>query len=277
MIDPKGRESSDLRISLHEAPKTYSSLDTALDRVRTPAMLIAQLQSNFMGCFPDRDWTVPGLEILGPDGRPVLMTIPERLVEAMHVEKLLPSGKWNEDAMRRFFGLSPRSEGIEIAGVQSLEHAVISRSLEGMLKTVIQARGYPATLDIAPGLQNRSVPRPVMDPVVMEYLKNARDEFGMCGKDPRDCHLRVSVGRSSSGVELTIAIADNGRGIPEDVLARWGLGGITHKGARGSGQGLEINVKIIESLGGRVDVDTRRGGPDSGTTITITLPFERLT
>jgi signal transduction histidine kinase len=82
-------------------------------------------------------------------------------------------------------------------------------------------------------------------------------------------HLIVTSRATDSAVE--VSIADNGRGIPDDVLPRIFDPFFTTKPVgEGTGLGLSIVHKIIKSHGGAIHVRTAVG---KGTTFTISLPI----
>jgi signal transduction histidine kinase len=74
-----------------------------------------------------------------------------------------------------------------------------------------------------------------------------------------DCH---------SDREILIRLADQGCGIPPDVLAKLGQPFYTTK-EKGTGLGFMVSKKIIENHLGGVRVQSEVG---KGTTIEITLP-----
>ena len=70
--------------------------------------------------------------------------------------------------------------------------------------------------------------------------------------------------------QVTIEVADNGHGIPEDVLPRIFDPFFTTKEAgKGTGLGLAICYKIVESHGGKLEVQSK---PGVGTRFTMVLP-----
>lgn len=78
------------------------------------------------------------------------------------------------------------------------------------------------------------------------------------------------------GDELAIAVADTGIGIPAVDHARVfeefaQLDGPLQLTARGTGLGLPLSRKLAESLGGRIELDSKVG---VGSTFTVTLPME---
>jgi len=79
-------------------------------------------------------------------------------------------------------------------------------------------------------------------------------------------------GQSSDQNTVSIVVRDNGRGIPENILAKLGEKGISHgKEGTSSGSGLGIYhaKNTIESFNGKFEVLSRVG---MGTTITMSFP-----
>lgn len=68
--------------------------------------------------------------------------------------------------------------------------------------------------------------------------------------------------------EVSIAISDNGPGIPPEIKPRIFDPFFTTKGSKGSGLGLAIVRKAVQLHGGAIEVDSRPGR----TTITVKLP-----
>jgi signal transduction histidine kinase len=69
---------------------------------------------------------------------------------------------------------------------------------------------------------------------------------------------------------VAVEVIDNGQGIPEDVLPKIFDPFFTTKPVgKGTGLGLSICYKIVESHGGRLEVQTKRG---VGTRFTVLLP-----
>jgi signal transduction histidine kinase len=70
---------------------------------------------------------------------------------------------------------------------------------------------------------------------------------------------------------VAIEIADNGKGIPKDVLPKiFDPFFTTKEVGKGTGLGLSICYRIVEAHGGRIDVDSRSG---VGTRFTVVLPL----
>ena len=94
---------------------------------------------------------------------------------------------------------------------------------------------------------------------------------------PRNGSVRLEGGLSKDG-EITIKVIDTGIGIAADVLPhlfrpfRQGDNSISRQFG-GSGLGLAISRRLIELHNGRIEVASE---PGKGTTVTVTLPAERV-
>jgi signal transduction histidine kinase len=72
--------------------------------------------------------------------------------------------------------------------------------------------------------------------------------------------------------QVAVEISDNGHGIPADVLPKiFDPFFTTKEVGKGTGLGLSICYKIVESHGGRIDVQSKA---DVGTRFTVTLPVQ---
>ncbi len=99
--------------------------------------------------------------------------------------------------------------------------------------------------------------------VLMNVLANACDAIAT--------HGGIWITTRCDGIELSIAIRDDGQGIPPDDLPRIFDPFFTTKPVgKGTGLGLAISRSIIDDHGGRIAVSTR---PGHGTAFTITLPL----
>jgi len=103
----------------------------------------------------------------------------------------------------------------------------------------------------------------VLDNLLMNALKYSQDEVA----------VRVSRGESNASISIT----DRGIGIPPSelgtVFSRFGrASNARRKGISGSGVGLYVSRKIVETHGGSIAVQSREG---EGSTFTVTLPLAR--
>jgi two-component system, NtrC family, sensor kinase len=123
--------------------------------------------------------------------------------------------------------------------------------------TVVRDYGDIPLVECNPGQINQ---------VVMNLLTNAVQAI--------DAHSHgagtVTITTRATDDAVTIAVADTGGGIPDDVRARIFEPFFTTKAiGAGTGLGLSISYGIIEQHGGTIDVAS---APGEGTTFTVTLP-----
>ena len=90
--------------------------------------------------------------------------------------------------------------------------------------------------------------------------------------------ITVTYERVTEGVEVhhRFSIADNGMGIPADYIGsvfRLFTRVPTEEDIPGTGIGLASVQRIIRSLGGTIDIESREG---EGTTVSFTLPWEEV-
>jgi signal transduction histidine kinase len=88
---------------------------------------------------------------------------------------------------------------------------------------------------------------------------------------------QVTVRASHNGEMASIEVADTGIGIPADSLPRifeefYRVASNEARGVPGSGLGLAICRRIVDELGGAIDVTS---APGAGTTFTVRLPLAR--
>jgi signal transduction histidine kinase len=94
---------------------------------------------------------------------------------------------------------------------------------------------------------------------------------------PRNGAVKIEGGLTKEG-GVAITVTDTGIGIPPDVLPhlfrpfRQGDNSISRQFG-GSGLGLAISRRLVELHNGRIEVESQ---PGKGTTVTITLPAERV-
>jgi two-component system NtrC family sensor kinase len=75
----------------------------------------------------------------------------------------------------------------------------------------------------------------------------------------------------TDGDGVAVDVADNGSGIPPDVLSKIFDPFFTTKEiGKGTGLGLSISYKIIEQHGGKISVEST---PGAGTKFTVWLPL----
>jgi PAS domain S-box-containing protein len=101
-----------------------------------------------------------------------------------------------------------------------------------------------------------------MRTVFLNLLLNAAQATGAGG--------RVHISIAADDLAATVAVADNGPGIPPDVQAKMFEPFFTTK-HRGTGLGLPTARRVVDRHRGTVDVECPPGG---GTVVTVTLPMQ---
>lgn len=103
--------------------------------------------------------------------------------------------------------------------------------------------------------------------VLLNLIDNALDAVGHDGK--------VDITTTNDAEDIFIQVADNGSGIPPEVLGKiWDPFFTTKEQGKGTGLGLSISQNIIQSLGGTITVQNRYQG---GTLFTVKMPIRHST
>ncbi|WP_416560869.1 ATP-binding protein [Limnohabitans sp. yimb22184] len=101
--------------------------------------------------------------------------------------------------------------------------------------------------------------------VIVNLCVNGSHAIG----DRRDGLIRIQLGRPDA-THVTIAVSDNGDGIPPEIMSRIFEPFFTTKEVgKGTGLGLAMVRSIITQMGGAIDCVS---APGQGTTFTISLP-----
>ncbi|MDD2465349.1 MAG: ATP-binding protein [Desulfobulbus sp.] len=114
----------------------------------------------------------------------------------------------------------------------------------------------PATMTEAHRLQQ----------ILLNLIDNALDAVGHDGK--------VEIITSCTPQQISVQVADNGPGIPPEVMQKiWDPFFTTKEQGKGTGLGLSISQNIIRTLGGTIEAQNRKEG---GTIFTVTLPIHSV-
>ncbi len=134
----------------------------------------------------------------------------------------------------------------------------------------VQARREGVELEFQPGdlLPGYGPDSGFMKQIVVNLILNAIQSFDKGEKSlMKDRKVRIETYRIPAGVGLSIA--DNGRGIPDDVIVKIFDPFFTTR-KEGSGLGLALVKKMISVMGGRIDVESHVG---QGTTFHLSIPI----
>ncbi len=121
-------------------------------------------------------------------------------------------------------------------------------------------KGHRIELVVPHGTLVRADPQ-LLENILVNLLLNAGQALGTRSG-------RIRVGATDQADKTLITVADDGPGIPEDVLPRLFKPFFTTR-AQGTGLGLAVVHKFVLAMGGRIEVKT---GPGQGATFVVVLP-----
>jgi two-component system phosphate regulon sensor histidine kinase PhoR len=161
------------------------------------------------------------------------------------------------------YSSSPGAASTELADVEPAD--LVEDALQG-LRPVLANHQFDLVIDVPPDLPQICVDRPAMIQALDNIVDNAI-KYSTTEK-----HLAVTGTATARSVTLTVR--DRGTGIASKdlsrVFERFYRGG--NATVSGSGLGLPIAKRIVESHGGRIEV---RSAVGSGTEVDVTLPIGR--
>jgi two-component system, sporulation sensor kinase E len=140
----------------------------------------------------------------------------------------------------------------------------IVKSVCALLETQAIMNNIQIVTDIEPGLPAIECEDHQLKQVFVNVLKNAIEAM------PNGGTVEVSVKRIMDD-RILICVRDEGQGIPEERLRHLGEPFYTTK-EKGTGLGLMVSYKIIESHQGEIHIKSQVG---SGTTVEIDLPIRQ--
>jgi len=154
---------------------------------------------------------------------------------------------------------------------------VIKSSMD-MLGTQFKTRGIILEYDLGDDLPVIYANPFSLEEVFINLLINARDALEKkmelsTSSESVKILLHTWVEELDSKGYVNIEMADNGTGIPEDILERVFDPFFSTKGPdKGTGLGLSISKSIVEGFGGTIYISSTIG---LGTTVNISLPVSR--
>lgn len=130
----------------------------------------------------------------------------------------------------------------------------------------------------APQAQGRTITVGACEPTLTVYadaqqlleILGALLENALAAHDPRATKIEINSPSHPTDESVRIEVADNGPGMPPDVVERAFDPFFSHRAAgRGRGMGLSRAYRLAEINGGRIWIDST---PGKGTTVTVELP-----
>ena len=191
----------------------------------------------------------------------------------------LRSGTWSPEdvleAMEKSSAQAERAGGIihrvrelvnrrEPNRVPSRINDIIS-DLAGMVEIEIEKAGIRLVVDLAADLPSVLIDRGMIEQVILNLLKNAREAMGNTPSGHRKILMRSALNESRA---VEVSIRDFGHGLPEELRENLFLPFFTTK-PEGMGMGLNICRSIIEFHDGKLWATVN---PEGGSTFNFTLP-----
>jgi PAS domain S-box-containing protein len=178
-----------------------------------------------------------------------------------HVEIIAKAAQDGAETVRR----------IQEIGRQDRVDDFVAVDAAGILDDVVELtsarttqRGVLIDTDCENGVRVAANPSELRE-VLINLVHNACDAMAEGGGA---VHLRAH----RAGDRIIIDVRDTGLGIPAETIGRIFDPYFTTKGERGTGLGLSVSHSIIRRHGGQLQVNSRTGGPERGTTFSIDLP-----
>jgi signal transduction histidine kinase len=141
----------------------------------------------------------------------------------------------------------------------------ILESTLALLRNELMAHKVEATLELEPDLPELEVDANQITQIFVNLITNATQAIASADRSGR---IWITARHWLDGVAVTVA--DNGPGIPEDLVPRvFEPFFTTKREGEGTGLGLSICQGIVKEHGGRITLDTR---PGSGAAFTVELP-----
>jgi len=118
---------------------------------------------------------------------------------------------------------------------------------------------------------DKSLPEMVADPSQLSQLfYNLLNNAAQALNGQKDAGINITTLYSQESQEVTIDLADNGPGVPQELIDKAFSTRFTTKSG-GHGIGLIVCAKVVNNHDGKIKVEH---GPNGGTVFTITLPVK---
>jgi len=149
--------------------------------------------------------------------------------------------------------------------VGPLDLNLVVRDVVQMLRGAGKLRGIDVVLDLSDEPLSVTVNRTRIEQIMVNLVVNAVDAMS-----DRPGKITIEVRPTSDDLRVQCSVTDNGTGMSKDVLDRIFEPFFTTKPEdRGTGLGLPVAREIVQSYGGKLEVDSELG---RGTTFSFDLP-----
>ena len=173
-----------------------------------------------------------------------------------------------DSAVARARGITQQLLNFSRKSPQRLIRADVSNILdsvvEGLKEREFQVSNITVERDYDPNVPGIMVDVDQIRQVFLNLINNAGDAIKESGT------IRLSARRDGSFIRVTIS--DDGAGMTWETMQRIFLPFYTTKEVgRGTGLGLSVSMSIVESMGGKIEVQSV---PGAGSSFTVVLPIK---
>jgi two-component system, NtrC family, sensor histidine kinase KinB len=166
--------------------------------------------------------------------------------------------------MRQLLDLSKIESGAAAPVREPLRPSVLVRDATDSVRLQIESKGLRLDVNAPPDLPPVFADRDQVERVIVNLVANASRATPAGGS--------ITVTASHRGSDVVFSVADTGTGIPRDYLARVfePFIQVPNAPAGGSGLGLTISKRIVETHGGQL---TAQSEPGKGSTFSFSIPI----
>ncbi|WP_051444916.1 two-component system sensor histidine kinase NtrB [Desulfocurvus vexinensis] len=150
-----------------------------------------------------------------------------------------------------------------------VDAAALAGDLRALLRFDLEHQGAELVVDMDPGAP--AVVHADPDMLKQALLNLLLNSLAAVGANPPGEPRRIVLGVAQRDGRACVAVRDTGPGMTEQERAHALEPFFTSK-KEGTGLGLAIVHRIVRNHGGRVDIETRRDGPDHGTEVRLCFP-----
>jgi signal transduction histidine kinase len=146
------------------------------------------------------------------------------------------------------------------------------RKIHGISRAKFGEAGVGLSMEIEPDLPPVVCDEEGIRSVVMDLISNALDACSWkqySSEEKPEVVIRVVRGAEPGHIELQVQ--DNGEGMTEEVRKRVFMPFFSTKEKKGTGMGLAVVSRIVESHGGETYVESQ---PGRGATFRVSLPVQ---
>lgn len=150
---------------------------------------------------------------------------------------------------------------------QLLDFNTLLEETVAILEAELKNRGVRVLKSFTPGLPELFLDATALRQVLINLILNAKEAM----KEGGQLSLKTYLREEKDGAYLVVEVGDTGTGIAPEAMDKIFLPSYSSK-EKGSGLGLYISKRIVEEMGGRIEVESRLG---KGSRFKVLLPSSK--